>query len=72
MYSKHSTQPFRWPSHTPTCCTPTQATSWLDCLAEMAVYGDDDARRALPEAVDHFLAALREAECPRLEIGLMQ
>lgn len=43
----------------PPCCSPSQAASWLDTLTEMAlVYHDDDARRALPEAVDHFLDAL--------------
>ena len=50
----------------PPCCTPEQAASWLDCLTEMAlVYHDDDAARALPGAVDHYLAALRQAGVPR-------
>ena len=50
----------------PLCCDPRQAASWLDCLTELAVvYHDDDARRALPNCVDHFLAATRQAGVPR-------
>ncbi len=50
----------------PRCCTPEQAAAWLNCLTELAVvYHDDDARRALPNCVDHYLAALRQAGVPR-------
>ena len=43
----------------PICCTTKQAWAWVNAVAEMAVNGDDDARRALPETVDHYLAACR-------------
>lgn len=50
----------------PLCCTPTQAWDWARCLAELAVvYGDDDSRRALPKAVQHYLDALRHIGVPR-------
>ena len=53
--------PFEWPDHeAPSCCTAEQAWAWTNAIAEMAVDGDDDARRALPEAVDHYLAAIGE------------
>jgi len=42
--------------HTETpCCSPTAAWQWVNAVAEMAVYGDDDAHRWLPVAVDHAL-----------------
>ena len=53
------------PPEIPLCCSPSAAWEWARCLAELAViYGDDDALAALPSAVDHFLAALRQAEVP--------
>ena len=39
----------------PLCCSPSAAWTWVNAVAEMAVYGDDDARRWLPVAVDHAL-----------------
>jgi len=46
----------------PLCCTPSQAWEWARCLAELAViYGDDDARRWLPVALDHWLRACQGA-----------
>ena len=58
--SKHTIPPLQWPAHGESCCTPARAWQWVNAVAEMAVYGDDDAARALPEAVDHYLAALRQ------------
>ena len=61
-----SIQPLRWPTHHgDVCCTVEQATGWLDCLAEMAVHGDDDAARALPTAAQHWLDAHRQAGVQR-------
>src|SRR3990167_10589281 len=42
-----------------TCCTPEQAWSWLCAVAEMALSGDEDGLRVLPEAIEHYLKALR-------------
>ena len=42
----------------PLCCGPQEAASWLNAVAEMALDGDPDAIRWLPNVVDHFLAAM--------------
>lgn len=56
----HNIQPAQWPPHGEICCSVEQSVGWLDCLAEMAVDGDNDARAALPQAVDHYLSAVSE------------
>ena len=35
----------------------------------MALSGDDDAKRALPAAVSHFLSALRFGRATVVEVG---
>lgn len=57
--------PFQWPPHGEICCTVPQAISWLSAIAEMALGGDDDARRALGEAAQHYIAATRQGGVPR-------
>jgi hypothetical protein len=49
------------------CCTPRQAWAWLKEVSAMALGGDDDAKRALPVAVGHFLEAVRYGRAVPLE-----
>jgi hypothetical protein len=51
------------------CCTPIQAWTWAREVAAMALSGDDDAKRALPAAVSHFLSALRFGRATVVEVG---
>ncbi len=47
------------------CCSPSAAWQWVNAIAEMAVYGDEDARRWLAVAVDHALRMGQLAEVAR-------
>ena len=50
------------------CCTPANAWTWTRELAGMALAGDADALRVLPDAVEHYLQAIRVIpEAPALE-----
>ncbi len=49
------------------CCTPAQAWSWCRELLLAALAGDDDAQGHLPDAVDHYLKAVRPAWTPNEE-----
>lgn len=40
-------------------CDAEAAIDLLDDIAQQAARGDDDARRLLPAAIEHFLAAIR-------------
>jgi hypothetical protein len=42
-------------------CTADQALAWSSALAEAALEGDDDAKRSLPSATEHWLK-IRAAE----------
>ena len=42
-----------------TCCTPAKAWAWVCDLAALALAGDPDGRRCLPQAVVHYLEAVR-------------
>ncbi len=42
------------------CCTPQAAWCWVREVAWLALTGDDDARRALPDAVDHWVRATHQ------------
>jgi hypothetical protein len=44
----HNTQPAK-------CCDEDQARAWSSALAETALEGDDDAKAALPNAIEHWL-----------------
>lgn len=46
------------PESEPSCCTPANAWIWVRELAVLALAGDLDAQRALPEAVEHYLRAV--------------
>ena len=48
------------------CCGPAEAWAWTREVAAMALAGDEDARRALPAAVDHFLQAVRLGQATSL------
>ncbi len=43
------------------CCSPEFAAAWLDAITELALTGDPDGLRVLPEAVQHYLEAIRNA-----------
>lgn len=44
------------PKPTAHCCSPEAAWQWVDAVAEMALAGDEDGRRVLPNAIEHALA----------------
>lgn len=39
----------------PACPTPDVAWAWIDILTEMALDGDEDAGRVLPDAIQHAI-----------------
>jgi hypothetical protein len=41
------------------CCNEKQARGWLEAVGELAVMGDEDARRWLPHVINHWLSAVR-------------
>jgi len=44
------------------CCNAEQAWEWVIAVSELAVDGDDDARRWLPRAIMHYLEAVRRQD----------
>lgn len=52
-------------SSLPLCCRSWEALAWLEELTDAALDGDDDARRCLSDAVDHWLATVRREEARR-------
>ncbi len=46
------------------CCSPDNAWSWVNCVAELALGGDLDALKTIGQAVQHYLDALRGATTP--------
>lgn len=38
-----------------TCCTELDAWAWVEAVTEQALVGDEDARRVLPNVIEHWL-----------------
>ena len=39
------------------CCSTPSAWGWVEALTDEALAGDEDLRRLLPNALQHYLAA---------------
>lgn len=42
-----------------TCCSTLVALAWIELITESALAGDGDARRLLPNVLQHYLVAAR-------------
>ncbi len=71
---KDSSTPTIPPNTDAPCCGPKAANAWLQCVTEWALAGNRVAQLALPQVINHYLAAIRtplKREKPALGRGFL-